>query len=236
MEAHDQPLNQDGQKNITNQESNKKTKKTKNNKFNWWQSLLILTLTLVISVSAAYYVSQKYLWSNYDKSRFAQQLESAKAVVDEKPNEPKPRVDLGYAYFLNKNFDEAIKQYKVAIDLDKNNFNAYFNLGLVYNEENQLNDAIKAAEKASEISPRDYKGHLLKGMVFRKLKMYKEAMKALNEANKLSPTNTDILFEIGRVAEDQGDKKNAEQIYKDTLTYDPMYKPALAGLKRVAKK
>jgi tetratricopeptide (TPR) repeat protein len=236
MEAHDQPLNQDGQEKKIDQESNNKKKINKNNKFNWWQSLLILTLTLVISVGASYYVSKKYFWSNYDKNRFVQQLATAKAVADAKPNEPKPHVDLGYAYFLNKDYDNAIKQYKVAIDLDKNNFDAYFNLGLTYKEDNQLNDALKNAEKASEISPRDYKGFLLKGMVFRELKMYKDAMKSLNQANRLSQTNTDVLYEIGRVAEDQGDKKNAEEIYKDTLQYDPMYKPALEGLKRVAKK
>jgi tetratricopeptide (TPR) repeat protein len=236
MEAHDQPLNQNGQDKKTNQETNKKTKKPKKDKFNWWQSLLILTLTLVITAAAGYIVSKKYLWSNYDKSRYAQQLADAKAVADAKPNEPKSHVSLGWAYFLNKDNDEAIKQYKVAIDLDKNYFDAYFNLGLIYNDQNRLNDAIKMAQKATEISPKDYKGHLLKGMAYRKLKMYKDAMKSLNEANRLMPTNTDILFEIGRVAEDQGDKKNAEQIYKDTLSYDPLFKPALEGLKRVAKK
>jgi tetratricopeptide (TPR) repeat protein len=236
MEAHDQPLNQDGQKNQINQEPNKKTKAPKNKKFTWWQSFLMLTLTLVISVSAAYYISQKYLWANYDKQHFIQQLESAKAAEQQKPNDPKSHIGLGYAYFLNKNYDEAIKEYKLAADLDKNNFDAYLNLGIVYKENNQLNNALQAAQKATDLSPKDYKGQLLKGMIFRKLKMYKEAMKALNSANQLSPTNTDVLFEIGQVAEDQGDMKNAEQIYKDTLSYDPMYKPAIDGLKRVAKK
>jgi tetratricopeptide (TPR) repeat protein len=237
MEVQEQPLNEE-QKTRSKQEldSKRETKKPKNEKFKWWQTLLILTMTLVISVGAAYYVSQKYLWSNYDNDQLKQKLEAAKTTVDSKPNDPKSHVSLGYAYFLNGDNDEAIKEYKLAIDLDKNYFDAYFNLGLVYNKENRLNDSVKMAQKASEISPRDYKGFLLKGMSYRKLKMYSDAMEALNQANKLMPANTDIMYEIGMVAEAQGDKKNAEQIYKDALSYDPMYKPALQGLERLAKK
>ncbi|MGG3467878.1 tetratricopeptide repeat protein [Neobacillus pocheonensis] len=233
MEAQEQPLNQE-KETRSKQEPDKKKKK-KNEKFKWWQTLLLLVMTLVISVGAGYYVSSKYLWSNYDKDQLKQQLDAAQAAVDNKPNDPKSHVSLGYAYFLNDDNDNAIKEYKIALDIDKNYFDAYFNLGLVYNKENRLNDSVKMAQKATEISPKDYKGFLLKGMSYRKLKMYKESIESLNEANKLMPANTDIIYEIGRVAEDQGDKKNAEQIYKDALNYDPMYKPALEGLKRVAK-
>lgn len=234
MQAHEQPHNHK-QEAQTENAPNERMKKTKKDRFNWWQTLLILTMTLVVAVGASYYVSNKYLWPKYDMDRLKQQLESAKTEADAKPNDPKSHVDLGYAYFLNEDNDKAINEYKIALDLDKNYFNAYFNLGLVYNEENRLNDAIKMAQKATEISPKDYKGWLLKGMSNRKLKMYKDSIKALNEANRLMPANTDIIYEVGLVAEDQGDKKNAEEIYKTALNYDPMYKPALDGLKRVAK-
>ncbi|ULT56434.1 tetratricopeptide repeat protein [Neobacillus drentensis] len=235
MEAKEHPLSQEKETTIK-QEPDKKKKKSNNEKFKWWQTLLLLTLTLVISVGAGYYVSSKYLWSSYDQDQLKQQLQSAKDTVDQKPNDPKSYVSLGYASFLNGDNDVAIKQYKIALDLDKNDFDAYFNLGLVYNKENRLNDSVKMAQKATEISPKDYKGFLLKGMSYRQLKMYSDSIEALNEANKLMPGNTDILYEIGRVAEDQGDKKNAEEIYKDALNYDPMYKPALEGLKRIGKK
>jgi tetratricopeptide (TPR) repeat protein len=214
----------------------KKEKKSKSNRFKWWQSLLILATTLVVSVGSAYYISDRYLWSDYDQNQLNQQFETYQAQVDAKPNEPKHRVNLGYAYFLKGDNKNAIKQYKVALDLDKNYFDAYFNLGLVYNTEERLDDAILMAQKATEISPRDYKGFLLKGMVYRKLKMYPEAIEALNEANRLMPANTDIIYEAGRVAEDQGELESAEEIYKDALTYDPLYKPALEGLERVATK
>jgi tetratricopeptide (TPR) repeat protein len=233
MEAQEQPLNQE-QETPAKQTREKKGEKQKKEKYKWSQSLLILTLTLVVSVGVAYFISNKYFWSDYDKSQINQQFDSYKAQVDAKPNDPKNRVNLGYTYFLKGDNDNAIKQLKIAMDLDKNYYDAYFNLGLVYNDENRLDDAIKMAQKATDISPRDYKGFLLKGMVYRKLKMYDEAIKALNEANTLMPANTDIIYEAGRVAEDRGDKKQAEEIYKDALGYDPLYKPAIEGLDRVS--
>lgn len=223
--------------NTKNAENTKEsTKKKKNDRFKWWQGLLILLLTLGISVTAAYMISDKYLWSKVDRSQLKDRLDHAKAAVDQKPNDPQAHIDLGYAYFLNDANDEAIKQYKLALDLDKKDYNAYLNLSIVYNEEKQYDNALKYSVKAAELSPRDYKGHLMKGMSYRNLKMYKEASEALAQADKLMPGNTDIIFESGRVAEAQGKLDAAEDIYKDALKYDPLYKPALEALDRLSSK
>jgi tetratricopeptide (TPR) repeat protein len=216
--------------------STEKTPKKKNDRFNWWQSLLMITITLVISVVVAYFVSDKYLWSKEDQSQLAERLKYYKVEVDAKPNDPKTRVDLGYAYFLNGDHGEAIKQYKVALDLDKEFFDAYLNLGIVYNDEERYDEALEMSMKATELSPRDYKGFLLKGMAYRNLKMYLDASEALDQANRLMPGNTDIIFEAGRVAEGQGQLDAAEEIYKEALNYDPLYKPALEALDRLASK
>ncbi|WML46918.1 tetratricopeptide repeat protein [Neobacillus sp. PS3-34] len=66
--------------------------------------------------------------------------------------------------------------------------------------------------------------------------MYKDATKSLEEAARLKPGNTDIIYEVGVVAEAQGKKKEAEKIYKETLSYDPTFKPALKALDRLNSK
>ncbi|WP_210367216.1 tetratricopeptide repeat protein [Bacillus sp. REN3] len=211
-------------------------KAQKNDRFNWWQSTLLLVLTLAICLSAGYYISDKYLWEKTDAGQIEEQLKYNKSQVDHSPNDPKLRVDLGYSYFLKKDYDEAIKQFETAKTLDKNYFDAYLNLSIVYDRQDRLNDSLKNAIKAAEISPRDYKGHLMKGISYRKLKMYKESNEALAEADKLKPGNTDIIFEIGMLAEDQGKKDEAQTIYKEALAYDPLYKPALEALDRLGSK
>jgi tetratricopeptide (TPR) repeat protein len=233
MEAQQKPKAQEEE---TTRETQKKTKKKKNDRFKWWQALLILIVTIGVSVTAAYLISDKYLWSDVDQNQLKERLDHAKAVADQKPNDPQARVELGYAFFLNNDNDEAIKEFKLALDLDKKNYNAYLNLAIVYKDEKRYDDALKNAVKATDLSPRDYKGHLLKGIAYRNLKMYKEASETLAQADKLMPGNTDIIFESGRVAESQGKKDAAEEIYKEALSYDPLYKPALEALDRLSAK
>lgn len=220
---------------IDNQETNKETAPKKKDRFTKLQGFALIIGTLIISLVGGYFISDKYLWEE-ETTRLGQQLEFYKNEVSKLPNDSTNRVNLGYTYHLLENNEDAVKQLLMAIDLDKSNVSAYFNLGLVYSDQERFDDAIKQAKKATELAPRDFKGHLLEGMVYRQLKMYAEALKSLEEADKLMPANTDIIFEIGKVAEDQGKTDDAEKLYKEALNYDPMYKPAAEALEKMAKK
>lgn len=218
------------------QESPRETlKKEKRSHFKWWQALIILAGTLMISLSAGYYISQKYIWS-HQNDKAEKQIQYYQSLVDQKPNDADLRVQLGYSYFLNGDNKNALKQYQVAKNLDNKNYSAYLNLAIVYDKEKRNDDALQMAIKAAVLAPQDYKSQLLKGRSYRKLKMYKEATAALQEAYRLKPGNTDIVYEAGLVAEDQGKKKEAEKIYKEALSYDPTFKPALNALDRLSKK
>jgi tetratricopeptide (TPR) repeat protein len=218
------------------EQGKEKRSKEKNDRFTKLQGLSLIIGTLLISLIAGYFICDKYFWGNQDQSRIDQQIAYYEGLVSKQPNKSENRVNLGYSYSLKGKNDEAVKQLLIAVDLDKKNVSAYFNLGLVYNDEKRYDDAIKQAKKAVELAPKDYKGYLLEGMVYRKLKMYKDAMASLNEANTLMPVNNDIIFEIGRVTEDQGKIKDAEELYKKALSYDPLYKPASEALTRLAGK
>lgn len=206
--------------------------KEKKDRFTWWQSLIILVLTLAICLGGGYYVSMKYLW-NSDSNEIAKQLDYYQAQVDKKPNDSKARIQLGYIYFLKKDYGDAVKQYQMAKNLDKNNYDAYLNLSIVYDKQNRTDEALQMAIKAAKIAPQDYKSQLLKGKSYRKLKMYKQANTALEEAIRFKPGNTDIIYEIGLVAEAQGKNKEAEKIYKEALSYDPTFKPAQTRLEHI---
>jgi tetratricopeptide (TPR) repeat protein len=229
MEAHELPIKE-------KPESNNETRSKKNDRFTKLQGISLIITTLIISLVGGYVISDKFIWSKQDESRIVQQVNYYEGLVSKEPNKAEHRVNLGYSYHLNGENEDAIKQLQMAIDLDKKNVGAYFNLGLVYNAEERYDDALKQSNKAVELAPRDYKGHLLEGMIYRKLKMYDEALASLQEADKLMPVNNDIIYEIGRVAEDQGNVKDAEELYKKALSYDPLYKPASEALTRLAGK
>ncbi|TGE34445.1 tetratricopeptide repeat protein [Desulfosporosinus sp. Sb-LF] len=207
--------------------------KSKKDSFTPLTSAVLILLTLVISVGGWYGVGKYFFWSDLDMKRVNQQLEFYKQKVQTDPNNTQARVDLGHTYFLKGNDGQAIQEFNQALIIDPKDFDAYYNLSLVLIKEKRFNEALEKLNKAGELSPRDYKVPFQKGIVYRNLKMYKEATDSLNMANTLMPTNTDIIFEIGMVAEAQGQKDNAIQIYKQVLSYDPLYKPAIAALERL---
>lgn len=144
-------------------------------------------------------------------------------------------MDLGFAYFLNKDYKNSVKEYKTAINLDKKNFTAHLNLAIVYDRMDEPNKSLEMATKASKLVSQDYKSHLLMGVSFRKLKNFDDAEKELETAKRLSPGNVDVIYEIGMVAEKQGKLKEAKAIYKECLSYDPEFEKAQEALKRIQK-
>jgi tetratricopeptide (TPR) repeat protein len=227
MEAHELPK-------IENPETKETRTKGKNDRFTKLQATSLILTSLIISLIGGYFITDKFFWSNEDQNRQEQQVAYYEELVSKEPNKPEHRINLGYSYHLVGDNEEAVRQLQTAIDLDKKNVAAYFNLGLVYNDQERYDDALKQSNKVVELAPRDYKGHLLEGMVYRKLKKYKEALASLQEADKLMPVNNDIIFEMGRVAEDQGNVKDAEELYKKAISFDPLYKPASEALARLA--
>jgi len=208
----------------------------KKKNFTKLQATLLIVATLIVSLVAGYFISDKYVWPNQEEARILEQIDYYKGLVDKKPNDPGHRVNLGYSYFIYGDNENAIKQLLVATNLDNKNFGAYFNLGLVYNAEKRYDDAGRMAQKAEALGPKNFQAHLLSGMVYRNLKQYDKALESLKKSLELMPTNTDSITEIARVYEDQKKFEEAEKFYKEALSYDPLYKPASKGLERVDSK
>lgn len=203
----------------------------KKDRFTWWQSLLLLAGTLIICLVAGYFISSKFIWSQNDQ--LTKQLKYYKAQVDKSPNDPNLRVQLGYTYLEKQDLSDAINQFNTAKTLDKNNYGAWLNLAIAYDQENQPQNCLNAATTAVKLSPNDYKPLLLEGRSYRKLKLYSQAITALQQADRFKPDNDDITFEAGLVAEDEGNKSQAESIFKQVLSYDPTYTPATNELNKL---
>ena len=232
MSVNDLSINQP----VVNTQTPNKVKKVKKDSFTKLQSVLLVLLTLVISVGGWYGVGKVYFWSDLDMKRVDGQLEYLQQKAQSEPTDPKTRVELGYTYYLKGQNDKAIQELNQAVLLDPKDFDAYYNLGLVMLKEKRNNEALEKFQKAVDLSPKDYKGHLQKGVTYRSMGMYKEASLSLAQANKLLPGSADIIYETGRVAEAQGQKEAAVEIYKEALSYDPLFKEAITALERVEKK
>ncbi|MDF2557779.1 MAG: hypothetical protein K0R71_1607 [Bacillales bacterium] len=206
-----------------------------NDRYSWKMTIFLLTTTLVISLIGGYFVSSKYIWKNENEVKLTERLDKYEALVAANPNDPSYRVELGFTFYLMEKYSLAIKQYKTAKALDEEYYPAHLNLAITYDKIGEKENAVEEAIIAENLAPRDYKAKLIKGRCYRSMKMFNESKKALIEAQNLSSGNVEVIFEIGRLAEDQGKKEEAEEIYREALSYDPTYKEAREALNRVTK-
>lgn len=231
--SQDIDLNQMNQNEENNQSQFKK--KDTSDRFSWKMTIFLLIATLAISLVGGYFVSTKYIWKSETNTKLAERLDKYEALVAGNPNDPNYRVELGFTYYLKQMYSKSIKQYKTAIGLDEDFYPAHLNLAITYDQIGEKQNAVEEASIAEGLAPRDYKAKLILGRCYRSLKMYKEAKKSLIDAQNLSSGNVEVIYEIGRLAEDQGKKDEAEEIYREALSYDPTYKEAREALKRVTK-
>jgi tetratricopeptide (TPR) repeat protein len=218
------------------QEVEGRTAKKQPKTFTKKTSFLLLFFTLLISVGTGYALGHFYFWNDVDMKRVNEQLTYYKEEVRKDPANLENRIVLGYTYFLKGENEKAIKEFDYVLEQDKNYYDAHYNLGLVFLDEERYNEALIEFEKTVNIAPKDYKGHVQMGIAYRGLEEYDKATKALEQANKLAPTNADIIYQIGMVAEAKGEFSDAIAIYKDALTYDPLFQDAVDALDRLKDK
>lgn len=213
----------------------KKAPSSEKASFTWWQVIGLLLITALLTGGGWFLVGKQFFWTGMDTKRVESQLNYYKQQVATQPNKPELRINLGYTYYLMHDDQAALKEFNQAMALKKDFYDAYYNIGLVYVDQKRFDDALEMFDKCVKLAPRDYKGFMQKGIAYRELKMYTDASAALNKADKLMPGNADIIYQIGMVAEAQGKLKDAADIYKDALSFDPLFKDAVEGLKRVSK-
>ena len=97
-----------------------------------------------------YELGSVYLEKKLYDSAIAQFRKSLK-VADE--NIPPVCNALGYAYFVQEQYDLAIRYYKDAVTADETYATAWTNLGHAYEKKNLVPQSVEAYEKALEIEP-----------------------------------------------------------------------------------
>lgn len=213
-------------------ESPKKKKKGK--RFSKVTAFSLILITTIGCAILLFFLSNKFL--GYQENSYALKLITYnKKQVEKKPNDPYWRTQLGYSYLTDKDYSSALEQLDTAIKLNKNYYPAYLNKAIVYREQKKFNKSLEMATKAGKLNGKDFKAFVIKGQCFRELKEYDKAEVDLFNALGLNQSSSDIRYEIGLLYEDMGKKEEAKQFYGEALELDPIFKPAIEGLKRLDK-
>jgi tetratricopeptide (TPR) repeat protein len=128
---------------------------------------------------------------------------------------------LGYAYFLRKEYDSSAMMYKRAIRLDDENPQFWLNLALVYQRMDSAQQTVDAFHGAIQSSRPENIGDIYSqlGTFYYKKDKYKEALAAYNRALTFDPTHTLAHFYLGAIYDRQSNTQNALRHFETYLNF-----------------
>jgi tetratricopeptide (TPR) repeat protein len=111
-------------------------------------------------------------------------------------------------------------------------------LGESYFMAGKVDKAIEKFQKLIELDP-SARSYLFLGISYRHLGRFDEAKRYFQDGLKLDPHNSACLFNLGFIAEQQGDSAQAEAMFQQALHFSPDFAAALlelANMRIVSKK
>lgn len=164
-----------------------------------------------------------------DKMDFAAALDPLQKYVAQRPDEPYPHFQLGYAYAGLKRAEDAKREFSRAIALDPKMAAAYMNLGLVQMESDP-SAAADAFRHAAELQPTESRPRFLAGFSLEHAGKIPEAIEQYRAALTLSPKDYEAHFALGRASLRSNDAAGAEEQFRAAVALKPDSGPAKLGL------
>lgn len=220
------------EENVNVEQEKKQTKVKK--KFKKRTAFSLIFITLIFCVGLLLFLSNQFLGYSEGSLNTAR-IEYNKRQVDKSPNNPELRINLGYSYFLEGDYTSALEQYETALNLKKDFYPAVLNQAITYQKMGKTNKALESATKAAQLNKTDSTPHFMKGQLYKDLKKYNKAEEELNISIGLEGSSADAYYELGLVYEKMGKKQDAINSFQTAIDFNPVYKEAIAGLKRVKK-
>jgi len=136
----------------------------------------------------------------------------------------------GKAYRSSKKFDLAIADYQKAVEADPTMDIAFYEMGACYQELNQHGKAVESFTKAINIKSNNAGYFYARCVSESWLSQFAEATRDCKTASKMKPGDADMLATLGRLYEDQGQKAEAMEAYKQALAINPNQAEAKEGI------
>ncbi len=160
---------------------------------------------------------------------FAAALDPLQKYIAQRPDEPYPHFQLGYAYAGLKRADDAKQEFSRAISLDPKMAAAYQNLGLVLMDSDPA-AAANAFLHASELQPTESRPRFFAGFSLEHAGKIPEAIEQYRAALALSPKDYEAHFALGRALLRSNDAAGAEEQFRAAIASRGDAAPARLGL------
>jgi tetratricopeptide (TPR) repeat protein len=154
-------------------------------------------------------------------------------TVAKSPRKMRPRFQLAYAYYEQRQCQQAAQQYEVASQLEPPDHDLLVDWGLALNCAGRYQEAIYKLQQALMFRKTAHVYAEL-GMVYAKSGRVQEALQALAQAEKLNPRFEMIYVYRGNIAELAGDRAAAAREYQRARVIRPRSAAVQDALARVS--
>jgi tetratricopeptide (TPR) repeat protein len=120
-------------------------------------------------------------------------------TVRKRENNPRAQMSLGFAYFLERRFDEAMRCYNRAIELKPEYAEAHYDRAVALTRINDHAGAIRDYNQVISLQPDFTAAYVNRGGEYFKTNRYSEAIQDYSKAIALKPDSVEIFFNRARV-------------------------------------
>lgn len=180
-------------------------------------SLIIFSFfAMALNVKEIYYKSY-----NYEKmGDYKDAIKVLIPLYEKYPNGYTLNLRLGYLFFLDGKYENAIKHYLKASVILPSSFEPLLALSNVYLNMKNFDNAIKYAGLVVKKDYYNFYGNYYLAKAFYYKKDYKNALLITNKMLNIYPTNVLFLTQLGLIYENL-DKQKAKKIFEDVIILDP---------------
>ncbi len=196
-----------------------------------------LLLGLLLSISLwAYedFVQQAYYDSYaYEKTQsYAEAIRSMRVVYERYPKAYTPNLRLGWLFYLNKNYVNALSHYKNAVDIVPSSVEAKLGWILVLKAQEKYADAKRLIYDVLKSDPYNYYSNMYLVDVLNANKEYEQSLKVISKMLQYYPTDVYFLSRLAYIYTQEGKHDLATGVYLDILILDPSNPDAISYLNR----
>jgi tetratricopeptide (TPR) repeat protein len=154
----------------------------------------------------------------------------AKLVLRRLPHDSEARKDLGLAYLLRGDPQNAAREFREAIRLMPDFSNAYNDLGLALHDMHELDASIAAYRQAIRLDPDTCCAYTNLGMALTEKGDHADAIAAYRKAKQMDPKRLDIRQNLAAELCDSAQYPDAIKEFKELLAINPQWNMARSCL------
>lgn len=160
-------------------------------------------------------------WTRISLGDYAGAEESLTKALKLAPNDPQAESLLGWALMLQEKYDDALMQFQKVLMREPGNALARINVGYICLKKRIFGEAIEHLSRAIRLDS-DRKAtlyaHFYLGLVYLERDMYEDAQTFFQKTLAIGPNLIEAYYELGRAFWFNGQKQEAQQMWRDGFT------------------